>query len=208
MTHYFTSDLHFGHNNIISHSGRPFNDVEEMNDYFIEMWNSTVKPTDTIICVGDFTAMTNKAILVMNLLLCLNGKKIMVPGNHDQRVLKKASQLPEFSSSNTILVEPLYEHRIGKDMVVVCHYPIQHWHKQRYNIPHVHGHIHSKIPLTGRNRVDVGWDAWGRIPSWQDIKDLIANNITNEFKLDVNKLEVDTHQTPTTKKSDIQWRTP
>lgn len=208
MTHYFISDLHFGHYNIIKHAKRPFKDVEEMNDHFYKMWNSTVKPTDTIICVGDITAMMDKAVDAAKVWLRLNGKKIVVSGNHDQKVLRKLSGAV-LHAANITLVEPLYEHRIGKDMVVVCHYPIEYWNKRRYGIPHVHGHIHSNNPLTGSNRVDVGWDAWGRIPSWQDIKDIMEHdsNKVGEFKL-YGKSKVDTHEAQASKKEDPGWRTP
>lgn len=36
MTTWFTSDLHFGHANIIEYSGRPFPDLDHMNRALIE----------------------------------------------------------------------------------------------------------------------------------------------------------------------------
>lgn len=32
---YFTSDTHFGHKNIIKHTGRPFYSIQEMDDILV-----------------------------------------------------------------------------------------------------------------------------------------------------------------------------
>ena len=39
---YFTSDLHFGHANVIGLCSRPFADVEQMDRALIENWNRRV----------------------------------------------------------------------------------------------------------------------------------------------------------------------
>ena len=52
---YFTSDLHFGHKNIISHTGRPFSAAEEMDEALIRNWNRTVQPNDEVYILGDLT---------------------------------------------------------------------------------------------------------------------------------------------------------
>ena len=43
---YYISDLHIGHANAIKFDGRPFEDVNEMNNAFIENWNRRVKTDD------------------------------------------------------------------------------------------------------------------------------------------------------------------
>ena len=40
---FFTSDHHFGHDNIIKFCNRPFEDVREMNQVLIERWNKKIK---------------------------------------------------------------------------------------------------------------------------------------------------------------------
>ena len=50
---YFTSDLHFGHSNIIKLCNRPFADVESMDAALIENWNKKVKKNDTVYVLGD-----------------------------------------------------------------------------------------------------------------------------------------------------------
>ena len=51
---YYISDLHIGHANAIRFDGRPFADVNEMNNAIIENWNSRVKTDDTVYILGDF----------------------------------------------------------------------------------------------------------------------------------------------------------
>lgn len=49
----YTSDLHFGHANVIGFDHRPFADRDEMDHVLIELWNGRVQPDDTIYIVGD-----------------------------------------------------------------------------------------------------------------------------------------------------------
>ncbi|WP_395092280.1 hypothetical protein [Armatimonas sp.] len=50
---WFTSDHHFGHDNIRSHCQRPFDSTEEMNEAMIDRWNACVAPGDTVYHLGD-----------------------------------------------------------------------------------------------------------------------------------------------------------
>lgn len=81
MATWITSDQHFGHRKVIEYCGRPFSDVEEMNKAIIERHNAIVKPEDTVWHLGDF-ALDDR--LVKSFLDKLNGRKILIPGNHDK----------------------------------------------------------------------------------------------------------------------------
>ena len=80
---YYTSDLHFGHNNIIKYENRPFNSVDEMDEYLIYKWNNKVKKGDEVYIIGDFGFC--KGERANELLDRLNGRKYLIKGNGNVR---------------------------------------------------------------------------------------------------------------------------
>ena len=80
MARYFTADLHLGHRNIIDYSGRPFRDVEQMDEALVEGWNATVAPDDEVMVLGDFAmGSIDETLPVAGV---LNGRKVLLAGNH------------------------------------------------------------------------------------------------------------------------------
>lgn len=79
MRRFVTSDLHFFHKNIIAYCQRPFADVEEMNEVIIKNWNEVVKKDDMVYVLGDFSFCSRE--MVKELVLKLNGRKILIAGN-------------------------------------------------------------------------------------------------------------------------------
>ena len=78
---YLTSDLHLGHANIIRYSNRPYENVQEMNEKLINNWNQTVRNEDRVFFLGDFGLGSREKII--NWGGRLNGRKVMIYGNHD-----------------------------------------------------------------------------------------------------------------------------
>lgn len=131
---YFISDTHFYHYNIIQYCDRPFNDIETMNDYMIKKWNSVVTNDDTVYFLGDF-GFGDKDMLTS---ICnqLNGRKIMLRGNHDYRRGKQ--------SWRDIGFEEVYDKKIEfKDNIILSHEP----KNVDDSMINIHGHIHN-IPLS------------------------------------------------------------
>ena len=50
---WYTSDLHFGHRNVIRFCERPFENEKEMGKALIENWNETVGDNDIVFVIGD-----------------------------------------------------------------------------------------------------------------------------------------------------------
>lgn len=77
---FVTSDLHFGHDREFIWKVRGFSSVEEMNETYVERWNSVVGPEDHVYALGDLM-LGDKANI--EYLKRLNGKIHIVLGNHD-----------------------------------------------------------------------------------------------------------------------------
>lgn len=81
MKYFIIADTHFGHVNIIKYCNRPFYSVEEMDETLIKNWNETVSNSDTVIHLGDVGLGSKEYI--KSTISRLNGRKILVKGNHD-----------------------------------------------------------------------------------------------------------------------------
>lgn len=79
---YYIADTHFGHKNVIEYCGRPYESVEHMDISLIENWNSVVTDEDEVYILGDFTWGNRERL--EDYASKLNGKKYLVPGNHDR----------------------------------------------------------------------------------------------------------------------------
>lgn len=83
--HYFTSDLHLGHENAIHFDNRPFSSVADMDNQIIENFRRRLKPEDDLWIVGDFVHGANVA-LAERFFSEVQGRKHLVVGNHDRNV--------------------------------------------------------------------------------------------------------------------------
>ena len=137
---YYISDLHFGHENIIRLTNRPFNNIKEMNDTLIKNWNKRVKDEDTVYIIGDlfFKSLEN----VENILRVLKGKKYLILGNHDKTWIDTIDKDLYFEEVTELLTID-----DGERMITLCHYPMVSF-EGRF---HIHGHIHG-------NTNDVFWN--------------------------------------------------
>ena len=75
----FIGCLHLGHEWMAKHRG--FKDSEEHDDHLIKEWNKIVRKKDLTYILGDISMETNRFYHKLDQ---LNGKKIVVLGNHDE----------------------------------------------------------------------------------------------------------------------------
>ena len=80
---FFTSDLHFGHENAIRFDNRPFKTVEEMDAELVRRWNAKVGKGDLVYVLGDMIWKSGNG-QAEQLIKSLNGQIILIKGNHDR----------------------------------------------------------------------------------------------------------------------------
>lgn len=78
---YLTSDLHLGHDREFIWKVRGFNSVQEMNEAYVERWNSVIDNEDDVYVLGDLMLGNND--IGVHYLNQLNGNIHVVLGNHD-----------------------------------------------------------------------------------------------------------------------------
>lgn len=198
-THY-TADLHLFHRNIplyqrssrLDADGNPFltwhqdnetgediqqateQDISNMHETMITNWNKQVAPGDTVFIVGDLAmGGKSKSESVVDIVdNRLNGRKISIPGNHDDYVLNLPFETLEWKA-------PLYEARVSGQLVVLCHYPLLVWNRNNRGAWNLHGHSHHSLPIDTRyKRLDVGIDGpWGFRPvSHTEVTEILSHH--------------------------------
>ncbi len=125
------SDQHFGHQNIIKYSNRPFRDKFEMNEQLIANHNEVVGDQDYVIYVGDIAMLNDTA--ANEILHRLNGYKILIVGNHDL-------QKKKLKNLHVDEVHLVYDIEVAGATMVFTHFPITNLPKPIVN---VHGHTHN-----------------------------------------------------------------
>jgi calcineurin-like phosphoesterase family protein len=178
MKTYITSDLHFGHTNIMKFCpatrARFRNDVAYMNEAMVKEWNEIVEPEDLVYILGDVAFLpAQKAAEFMN--RC-NGRKILVQGNHDRKTLND----PVFRGC----FEEIHHYLdINYNGTKVCmfHYPIAEWDQMHRGSVHFHGHLHGgESGLENFRARDMGMDATGFIVV--EMERAIADAMKGEIK--------------------------
>jgi len=166
---FFISDLHLFHQNILQFKEtRPFHDVDHMHQHIINTWNAKVPKTATVYHLGDISFLKGSdQTPLYNILNNLNGKITFLKGNHDHdKKIKAYNEAIENGNLRDDLVfeyTPYKEIKVNKEMIVLCHYPIVDWNRQRYGSIHLHGHCHGTLNLSLDNMMDVGYDPLTKI---------------------------------------------
>lgn len=178
---WFTSDLHFFHENIIHYTNRPWSNAQEMNEGLIGRWNGAIGPDNDIFILGDLAMGGNsKAPLLAKILRRLNGRKYLIPGNHDTYILRSEECLNEIT-----VLPPLFEVRVPdpdalkkRQKIVLCHYAMKIWNGSHKGTWHLYGHSHHSMPPDyDRKAFDIGVDGKGydyRPQSYAEVKNLMS----------------------------------
>ena len=165
---FFTSDHHFGHENIIKFCNRPFDNKDHMAKVMREKWNNAVAKNDDVYHLGDL-ALANS---VVPYITGLNGniKILTLNWHHDREWIRREK---EFLSNSGLIeflppMEVLQFPNIFPDKrfkITLSHYPMAEWEASHYGCWHFHGNSHDNYhdPM-GRPVLDVGVDSHNYTP--------------------------------------------
>lgn len=177
-----SSDHHFGHFNMTCAQGsknfcnRPWDDVDDMNEALITLWNEAVGVWDIVYYLGDFAM--GKIGDTLPLASQLHGFKVLIPGNHDRcwEGNKKYKKWRARYAAAGLIVPPSVPSFDGFDL---CHFPfstddgIHEYDKYAeyrpiYRKNHlIHGHVHDSWtvrPFWDVKQINVGVDVWNYSP--------------------------------------------
>lgn len=189
---FFTADLHFRHERIISLANRPFKDLTHMDESLIERWNDAVTPEDIVWILGDYS-IDGGWREALAYLPRLNGRKRLITGNHDrcwpgksdgakfQRFYFDAG-FESIDAFGRLKLPPTAPSTPGRK-VLLSHFPYaaDHTDDPRHSQFRlrdegswlIHGHVHEQYTVAQRG-VNVGVDRWEFRPvSAQTIAHLI-----------------------------------
>lgn len=183
---FFTSDTHFSHDLMIRLRG--FDSAEEHDSFIVEQWNRIVRPNDIIFHMGDVTL--KNVSRVRHVMEQLHGIKHLILGNHDRahpcfkNSHNQHAPYREFFESVSLFGRI----RINQTNIVLSHFPYEGESEEREDrlvefrlrdqgIPLIHGHTHSGENYSrsdqGSSMIHVGWDAWERPVSEDEIREYI-----------------------------------
>jgi calcineurin-like phosphoesterase family protein len=157
---YFVADTHFGHEDILRHCNRPFSSVEEMDRVLIERWNRMIPNNKAqVYIVGDFAFKDHEFYLSQ-----LNGKKILIMGNHDNMKSSAKQRFKEIHDFGLVRKFRRPDASVSRK-IAMCHYKMQSWDGLNEGSYHLYGHSHGRLKESSEVKsMDIGVDVWGYQP--------------------------------------------
>ena len=138
------SDLHLGHSGTISVFGRPFEGPEDMDKRLFGVWRRTVRPDDTIICLGDIVFSGLWGPRRKRVVAAPGRRKILVFGNHELGIAGVG--VPGFDEIYSVLYAD------GDPPLLMTHFPLRRIPEGCVNL---HGHLHNATVRGSTRHINV-----------------------------------------------------
>src|SRR6185312_5622328 len=135
------SDPHFYHPGMVKFTNydgtkvRPWDDADKMTEDLIEWYNELVKDEDRVYILGD---VAFSATNMRNSVGRLNGRKVLVKGNHDPDKHRQM-YMELFDDVRAMVVRKGF---------IMTHIPIHPQSLGRWQL-NIHGHLHGNTIKTG-----------------------------------------------------------
>jgi calcineurin-like phosphoesterase family protein len=185
MAQFFSADWHLGHERILELEGRPFDDIEAMNQGIIDAVNAMCGPDDELLLLGD--VVMGQIAHTLPLLQQVRCHLVLIhadgeAGNHDRTsnvYPQKPGRLAAWRAAYEAVgveIRDLPAPRVQWDRRTsarMSHYPYdvdtgyENRHAELRPVNDggwlLHGHTHGQWRQRGK-QIDVGVDAWGGRP--------------------------------------------
>jgi len=176
VEHYFASDYHWGHNNVLKYDNRPFETIEDHDKYIVECHNKIVRPNDHLWFLGDLSLGDLKEAELM--LRDMNGIKHFIKGNHDHEdTIRLYHRCGIYHGEQLTIV-------IDGQKIILNHCRMYAWPNSPHGSWNIHGHSHGtldKVPW-GKS-IDVGINirdyyplSFGTISSLMSLRDILITD--------------------------------
>lgn len=179
---FFTSDPHFCHDREFVYKARGFNSIDEHDEAIINNWNNMITSDDIVYMFGDLMMSADRKG-GLEKLSRLNGKIILVRGNHDTDAkfndyLTCQNVCAELSTKD-VFAKVI---KVGKWSFLLSHWPtmvgdtIHGKHSHRFFCLHGHTHSNDKFQFFDHGCYNVAMDAHNCRPV--NIKEIQSDIIT------------------------------
>lgn len=191
---WFSTDLHWNHSPkwaIPIWESRGYKSVEHSNTEILKSINTNVNIDDNLFLLGDIALNITEEQFesFIGLITCKN--VYFIWGNHNSRIkdiyyreVDVIRQLTNFEThtgmhnceiypfryKNIIFIGSYAEIVVNQQHIVLQHYPIYSWNGMTHGHWHLYGHVHSKNDVVRGKSLDVGWDAFKKPVSFEEIK--------------------------------------
>ena len=147
-----------------------------MNDTISKNWNSVVGKKDTVYHLGDFI-FGNKSKLIREFLDSLNGRIVLIKGDHDKSVLNPTCR-SRFDS-----VYDTYFLKVDTQYIVLDHHCRKSWKRSHYGVWHGFGHHHGNLNeyAAGEGKLMDMWVGNNNFTpfSWEQVKAIMDTRPLN-----------------------------
>lgn len=154
MKVFVTSNQQFGRKGAIRTYKRPFDDVNEMNLYLVEAWNSVVNDDDIVYVLGNFAWDPETLEMITK---NLNGDIIVISGEYD-RAARDVAEIKGIADIE-YLYNAIEEH--PEVNAVLSYWPLGEWpgkNKGSYSIIGYPGNNHKTNHKT--RVINCACDTW------------------------------------------------
>jgi calcineurin-like phosphoesterase family protein len=152
LPHYFTSDLHLGHERCLIYDNRPWSDIRSHDEAVMQALrphHADKNRSPQLWILGDVSARREGTAEMLKAIRPYWSKIHLIRGNHDDKAAWRLRD--EFDSAN----EALYLRITPTIKVYLSHYAHRVWRNSHHGAYHLHGHSHGALMPQGRS-MDVG----------------------------------------------------